>query len=157
MSMGNFNVKAELDLTEYDRQVDYCKRQNRVLNTEIGKIKREMSIMMSRTVSITSAVASMAASFAQFLPEGMRYAVQAGIQLVVSSVALMQAVAKGYEAGGVTAPLGIMVEIGAIMMATMGIAAAMDAQSRVDSAAFQMQSSMSRLQSSIAQLERLVK
>lgn len=145
-------LEAHLNTRFIEEEERTWRDRLRLLNTEIQQTRRELRNTSFYAIQAFGAVTGIIGTFATLIPGALGTVVQAGIQLVTSTVAVLQAVAVAYASGVVTSYLAVFVQMGALMLATLGMAAALSGQSKLDSAAAQMQSAFNQAGYSIQRL-----
>jgi len=153
---SNLKVFGEMDVTGLVETEAEWKARLRALDEEGHRVERGLASVTRKAASAAHAIGNLIKVFAKHLPEGMQSIVDAGVELVVTSVVTLDTVAIAYGSGIVTAPLAVAVSLASLAMASMGMAAALDAQTRLDSATQQMVSDWMQVSQSINTLTGLL-
>jgi hypothetical protein len=140
----NFNVKAQYDLTELDRQ-EATEIQPRLqrLNNQIHQTEMNMERVVRRSFSAINATMTVARMMANSLGDAFPPIFNAIFTAITQTVYSLQSMAAAYAAGVVTAPLTAVLEMAAISLSIAAIGYTAMGQQQVAQEMQRVQSALS--------------
>lgn len=143
INMG-LEIRAYLDDSDIAAKEAKWKGRLRDLNAEVTKFETRVRVAAIRGLGALGATVSMLRAVGQYFPAAITPIFDAVLTAVTTTVSAMTAIAAAYAAGGVTAPIAVIVQGAAIGLSVIGVLAtiegAMNAQQELQKMSSTLQS-----------------